>query len=367
MFNVSLTAMPGRVAITLCMALAACGLPGRSSETVSRGLPRIKADAPLFTGAREVTVTFDTLWLREDYTRFQSPRVQAEFIYASAQPQGEAVLQTGLGFDQAADSWNLNRTDTRSTGTIYRREEDGRAVFYQPYRLTGRGWGCVALQSSWAPVARDRRARPSNLVFGYVCDRTRAVMTPEQALRIVRDLSFTTGTVASPRPPALIADTGPEALIAVAQGGAGDGSTGNRAFPLRIARPVEPPTSGSVSVGVVGGFGNFGYYGGPYGYYRYPYGYYPYHSGDRRDRGDDLGPGDDTAGNIGGGGPGRDPGPVDPGVRLSVDEAGTYVVPNVSVDEAGTYPAPNFSVDEAGSYPLSAPGTGAVGVGSGGG
>jgi hypothetical protein len=346
------------MAVSLCIALAACTVTNRSSETVSRGAPRIGAEGPLFNGAREATITFDTLWLREDYTRFQSPRLQAEFIYASAQPQGDAVLQSGLNFDQAADSWNLNRNNPRSTGAMFRFEENGRTVFYQPYRLTNRGWGCVALQSSWGAVAEDRRARPSNLVFGYVCDRTSPAMSPERALRIVRGLTFADGPVAANAPSALIAGTGREALIAEAQGGTGDGSTGNRAFPLRIGRAVESPTSGSVSVGVVGGFGDFGYYGGPFGYYRYPYGHFGGHGHRFNDRGGDGGgsagggTGGSAGGGTGGGAGGGTGGGIVPGGRISVDEAGTY-------------PAPNFTVDEAGSYPLPPSGGGPVGLKSG--
>lgn len=367
--------MAGRVtgsgrgaAVGLCMVLIACAPLDRSSETVSRGASRIAAEGPFFAGAREVTITLDSLWLREDYTRIQSPRVQAEFIYASARPGGEAVLQPDMGFDQALESWNLNRNQPRSTGTMYRLEQDGRAVFYQPYQLTARGWGCVAVQTAWDPVARDRRARPGNLVFGYVCDRTRPALSPDRALRIVRGLSFQAGPAGTAAPSALIAGTGPDALLAVAQGSTGDGSTGNSAFPLRIARPVESTASGSVGIGVAGGFGNVGYYGGPFGYYRYPfgyypYGYYPYYPAHRRgDSGGGTGGdmGGNTGGSTGGGNTGGTTGGggVDPGVRLSVDEAGTYVVPNTSVDEAGSYPGPTVSVDEGGSYPLPAPGGG---------
>lgn len=356
----------GRMAALLCMALAACVAPNRASETVSRGAARIGAEGAVFSGAREATITFDTLWLREDYTRFQSPRMQAEFIYASARPQGEAVLNSGLTFDEAAESWNLNRNAARSAGGMFRFEEDGRAIFYQPYRLTNRGWGCVALQSSWGPIAEDRRARPSNLVFGYVCDRTRPAMSPERALRIVRGLTFAAGPVASRAPEALIAGTGPEALIAAAQGAGADGSVGNPLFPLRIGRPAEPARSGSVGIGVSGGFGSGGYFGGPFGYYRYPFGYHPYgyypygyypygHSrGHSSDGGGGTGGGGTGSGGTGGGGTGGG------GTGGGVDPGGP-----VSVDEAGTYPAPNYTVDEAGTYPLPPPGGGPVGLKSG--
>lgn len=342
----------------LVLALAGCAVSDRSSEAVSRGTARIDANGPLFTGAREITITYDDLWLREDYTRLQSPRMQAEFIYATARPSGQAVLASTPDFDEALASWNLNRAGATVAGTLYRIERDGRAVFYRPYRLTGRGWGCVAVQSSWGRVADDRQARPSDLVFGYVCDRTRPALSPDQALRIVRALSFGDGPAAARAQPVTLADAGGrEALIAVARGEAGDGSVGNPAFPLRIGRPVSEPARGSVGIGLGVGYGGHGYYGGPFGYYRYPYGYYPYgyHGGHRdRDRDRDRPGGGNTGGggmdggtnggtNGGGntgGGAGGGGGGFDPGVRTTVDEAGSYTMPNITIDEAGSYPLP---------------------------
>jgi hypothetical protein len=256
------------------LMLGGCVSSGAGNQVVTRAETRITSSSPLFARADTLTVTYADPWTREDYTLFQSPDVHAEFLYASAVPGSGTGLVGTPDFARALQSWNINQ-GARQMGQIWRRDREGRSITYQPYRLDGPGWGCVALQSDWGVLG----AAPTDTVFGYVCNKNAAVLSRSQALRIVDSLTFLDAPRSTPASRRLPVPAGADP-VAVARGASGDGLTGLDDFPFGFGQPTRDSRVGyGVGVGVGNSVGVYGGFGTGYGYGYYPYdgfGYYPY-------------------------------------------------------------------------------------------
>lgn len=228
-------------AAAAALGLSGCALlPELKADSVSRGETRILSTAPLLVGAEAETISFEDRWMRQDYTTLKGRGVQAEFVYSTAFTDAlpEAGVLDGFdSFDKADQRWTLNASHPRAVGETGRVDRVGQALFYRPYRITDKGWECIALKSEWDTVNFDIEFRPSKAITGYICDTAGRAMTDERALQIARSLTFIGQD--TPRNPPLPIDS-PEgaALMAQARGQGDGGEMGMPSFPLRIGREL---------------------------------------------------------------------------------------------------------------------------------
>jgi len=175
----------------LIAAVLACAAPFASASAlypVPRDERRIDLHLPGLAGGEEFHVQYTGFWHREDYARFRSRHLQAEVVYAAADPYENASLSVPLTFERARESFLVNAGGTRALGPVGRLVQGHRTLFFQPYVPARHDWACVSFKSEWDHVSRDPRNRPARVVFGYVCDLRGGAMDMARAEGMVRGL-----------------------------------------------------------------------------------------------------------------------------------------------------------------------------------
>lgn len=170
------------------LACAASAASASALYPVPRDERRIDLHLPALAGGEEFHVQYTGFWHREDYARFRTRHLQAEVVYAAADPYENAALSVPLSFERARESFVVNAGGTRALGPVGRLVQGHRTLFYQPYVPAGRDWACVSFKSEWDHVSRDPRHRPGRAVFGYVCDLRGGTMDLARAETMVRGL-----------------------------------------------------------------------------------------------------------------------------------------------------------------------------------
>lgn len=177
------------VLLSAALACAASAATASALYPVPRDERRIEMNLPALAGGEEFHVQYTGFWHREDYARFRSGKLQAEVVYAAADPYENASLSVPLSFERARASFVVNAGGTRALGPVGRLEQGHRTLFFQPYVPAGRAWTCVSFKSEWNHVPRDPRHRPARVVFGYVCDLAGGAMDTARAGSLVRGLA----------------------------------------------------------------------------------------------------------------------------------------------------------------------------------
>ncbi len=99
----------------------------------------------------------------------------------------------------------------------------GRFTDWRPFTQPRTGQACVGMLADWAPRTDDRRDRPSQLLFGYLCAAPGQPLSGDRAEDLVRSVTL----------PRLRAD-GPAVTAAAADG------FGHQGFPFRIGIHFTP-------------------------------------------------------------------------------------------------------------------------------
>lgn len=229
------------------LGLAGCaGLDARYPITsqVPPGQGMIQFNDGAFANAQQVRVSHLGTFEHVEYARFETPDAVMEAVYDVA-TSDHAVLQYDYWLSRMTDTWNANRGQAKSWGSVRRVMAWHGKITYQPYRLTATGRDCAAFSSQWDYQPRDSWGRPGRVFFGYVCAQPGRHLTDEGVASLLGSVVFPTSPVEQ-----LIPVNGQRSVDQVAVGAAkgSEGSlTGNRKFPFHFGRPIFDPGGNSRS------------------------------------------------------------------------------------------------------------------------
>lgn len=229
------------------LAFAAVALSGCASMTIQQpavaelkpGQGRIVFADPAFKGTHPVHVAFTDPWQREEYALFKSHGAQSEILYSTTQPGYEVALQYNFTVKDSVDTWNLNRKYAKSWGRAAWFRSPLTGLFYQPYTLLGANRQCFGFSGGWNNPPDDPDARPGKVLFGYYCAASGQALPRQRMEDLLSDIGIR--GITEPLPYAEREHPTPStanqpAAIKLAQGGAGNGDSGNLQFPFDLAR-----------------------------------------------------------------------------------------------------------------------------------
>lgn len=194
--------------------------------------------------ARQVRVSHLDTFEHVEYARFETADAVLEAVYDVA-TNDHAVLAYDYWLSRMTDTWNANRGQAKTWGSVHTVMAWHGKITYQPYRLTASGRDCTAFSSEWANQPRDSWGRPSRIFFGYVCAKPGRQLTEQGVAALLQSVRFPDVPVER-----LVPVNGHRSVdpVAFATAKGADGSaTGNEKFPFNFGRPIFDPGGNSRS------------------------------------------------------------------------------------------------------------------------
>ncbi len=221
------------LAIAALGTLSACQTVGTAAgavRPVQGNEALISVDDDKFRNAAERRLRFKDAWQTQEYVNFESRDIQSEMIYAAAKRFDYVTLEFPFTADDTLQQWKFLSTGIAETGRSRRVNIALFDVRYRTFKAAPWTNTCFGFTAEGPQKNDDPNSRPTEIVWGYFCDRFGRVLSDENIEDIIFGINIISGNASVK---AKIANLAPAAA-----------NRGNVKFPLDLARYYQLKSSG---------------------------------------------------------------------------------------------------------------------------